>query len=90
MTMKALKNKKKFVWHFANLFRFHSTSTAFQLINNKLIFFLNTLQAALVIRGFVIRGFDYPRQRNCVQKILSADISLDYPRILPFFNGKRV
>ncbi len=31
-----------------------------------------SLQAALVIRGFVIRGFDYPRLSNCVQNLLFA------------------
>ena len=48
------------------------------------------IQAALVIRGFAIRGFDYLRPVNCPQNSLSADISLDYPRILIFFNGKNV
>ncbi len=42
------------------------------------------VQAALVIRGFAIRGFDYPRLVNCVQNSLSVNISLGYPRILPF------
>ncbi len=37
--------------------------------------------------GFVNRSFDYPRIVNCVQNLLSADISLSYPLILPFFNG---
>ena len=43
---------------------------------------------SLVIRVSVIRGFDYPRSVNCAQNSLSADISLDYQRILTFFNGK--
>jgi len=38
-------------------------------------------QAALVIRGLGIRGFVYPRVSFCVQNLLSADFSLDYPRI---------
>jgi len=47
------------------------------------------IQAALVIRGFVIRGFNYPRLLNLVQNLLSADISLGYPRIWSLFNGQK-
>jgi hypothetical protein len=36
----------------------------------------SVLQAVLVIRGLVIRGFDYPQLSNCVQNLLFADISL--------------
>jgi len=32
----------------------------------------SVVQAALVIRGFVIRGFNYPRLVNFVQNLLSA------------------
>ncbi len=39
----------------------------------------NNCEVALVIRGFVIRGFDYPRLVNCVQNLLSG-----YPRFAPF------
>ena len=39
------------------------------------------VQVALVIRGFVIRGFDYPRPLNCVQNSISADFAI--------FNAKR-
>ena len=46
------------------------------------------IQVALVISGFVIRGFDSSRPVNCVQNSLSADISLDYLRILTFLMGK--
>ena len=42
----------------------------------------SALEAVLVIRGFVIRGFDYSSLMNCVQNLLSTDISLGYPRIL--------
>jgi hypothetical protein len=45
------------------------------------------IQVALTIRGFVIHGFDCPQLVNCVQNWLPEDISLGYPRILPFFNG---
>ena len=50
--------------------------------------FLKEIQAALVIRGFVIRGFDCPQPVNCVQNLLSKVISLDYTWILLFCNGK--
>jgi hypothetical protein len=45
------------------------------------------IQVALIIRGFVIHSFDCPRLVNCVQNWLPKDISLGYPRILPFLNG---
>ncbi len=44
----------------------------------KFIYKILKLLAALVIHGFVIRGF------VCVQNLLFMDISLDYPRISPF------
>jgi len=47
------------------------------------------VQAALVIRGFVIRGFNYPHLVNFVQNLLSADISLGYPRIWSLFSGQK-
>jgi len=43
-------------------------------------------QAALVIRGFVIRDFDYSQLVNCVQNLLSADISLGYLRVISWFD----
>ena len=46
------------------------------------------VQVALVIRRFVIRGFDYLRPVNCVQNSFYADISLDYLRFRPFLMGK--
>ena len=46
------------------------------------------IQASLVIRGFVICGFGYPWPANCVLNSVSADISLNYLRILILFNGK--
>jgi hypothetical protein len=42
---------------------------------------LSEIQATLVIRGLGIRGFAYQRFSFCVQNPLSADFSLDYPRI---------
>ncbi len=45
---------------------------------------IKAIQAALVIRGFVICGFDHPRLVIYALNLLSADISLSYPRILPF------
>jgi len=59
-------------------------------------FFLHfRIQAALVIRGLGIRGFDYSRIIIWYQVLLSADFSLAYPRtlakkcnILPDFAGK--
>jgi len=47
------------------------------------------IQAALVIRGFVIHGFNYPWLVNLVQNLLSADISLGYPRIWSLINGQK-
>jgi hypothetical protein len=44
----------------------------------------NDIQVALVIRGF-----NYLRCVNFVQNLLSADISLGYPRIWSFFSGKK-
>ena len=49
----------------------------------------SVVQAALVIRGFVIRGFNYPRLVNFVQNLLSADISIGYPRIWSLFSGQK-
>ena len=46
------------------------------------------IQVALVISGFVIRGFDSSRPVSCVQNSLSADIYLDYLRISTFLMGK--
>ncbi len=40
------------------------------------------VQAALVIRGFVIRGFNYTKLVNYAQNLLSAYISLAYLRIV--------
>ncbi len=37
-----------------------------------------------VIHWFVIISFDYRQLGNCVQNMLSVDISLSYPHILPF------
>jgi hypothetical protein len=45
---------------------------------------LKAIQAALNIRGFVICGFDYPRLVIYAQNLLSADIYLSNPQILPF------
>ncbi len=39
------------------------------------------IQAALDIRGFAIRGFDYLRIHFCNQKFVIPGFSLDYPRI---------
>jgi len=43
------------------------------------------VQAALVIREFVIHGFGYPNE----QFLLSADFSLGYPWIRYFLNAKK-
>jgi hypothetical protein len=46
----------------------------------------NDYRRPIVFCGFVICGFDYPQIVNCIQNLLSVDISLGYSRILPFFN----
>jgi hypothetical protein len=45
-----------------------------------------TLQAALIIRGFAIRGFDYSRFINCSQNLLFVD----FPRLFAVFNLKLI
>jgi hypothetical protein len=49
--------------------------------NDCLLTLLTALQAALVIRGFAIRGFGYSRIHFCVLKFVIRGFSLDYPRI---------
>ncbi len=46
-------------------------------------------EAALVINGFVIRGFGYPKILNYVQNLLSTDFSLGYPQIRYFLRTKK-
>ena len=45
---------------------------------------------AIVIHGIVICGFGCPLHMNCVQNLLSADISFVYARILPFFEKEKI
>ncbi len=47
--------------------------------------FLIKVQAALVIRGFVIRGFDYPQHVNCIQNSLSVVFSSVIRGFCPFW-----
>jgi hypothetical protein len=47
---------------------------------------IRSVQATLVIRRFVIRGFDYPRTVNCVQNLFRGYfpwLSMDFA----LFNG---
>ena len=59
---------------------FTSIKSKVTMLNVKCI-----VQVALVIRGFVIRSFGYPKPVNYVQSSLSADISLVYPAEVAFF-----
>ncbi len=47
------------------------------------------VQAALVICGFVICGFDYPQLSNCIQNLLFADDSPGYLRFFQFLSPKK-
>ncbi len=51
----------------------------------------NLLQGALIICGFVILGFDYPRLVNCWQNLLSAVTSLSFiHEFCSFWRHKRI